>query len=277
MGYGYFNNGRLAFGNKLSTAFTSLDKLTQDMDVKINEIIESTASLVAYNDSYVVPVPTLADKPCNNSMVFDRLEGLTNISVTRDTYGVLAIKAAYYVSSTKSLVVIEFETDLEEGYVYGTYPLSEINSQNLDVEIISQSMYENRLDYIKDTNLLFKFQVKRKDDEVNDHVVIGKLNTDILITATDFDGYKSIRTTLINLPDGYYEVTDNDYECIISLGYDMNDEERESPVTSVVTINDDIVQYLDTFGATTLGVWYLARDDQMLMTSGRALKLEYLT
>ena len=83
MTFDFFNTSLLAFGDKLTTAFTQLENLMAETNKHLDNLISNQAIWQLYKDrAYEVPVPT---KPTNAVRVKDCLEILKKANTAIET------------------------------------------------------------------------------------------------------------------------------------------------------------------------------------------------
>ena len=69
MSFDYFNTSYLAFGQKLYSAFATLDSLAKEAKLNIDKIMTYQSLFDDYlNKNYSVPIPQNPESPCRSSL-----------------------------------------------------------------------------------------------------------------------------------------------------------------------------------------------------------------
>lgn len=125
MPFDFFNLSNLAFGNKLTMAFTQLERLVKDAEEHIRILTRDLDVYAKYlNKNYQLPEPTQADSGCRVDELYDIIA--ENVIVRDISYeaGRLYLDCAIFNHSTGRITQISGSTTLKSGYCYFNYAIS---------------------------------------------------------------------------------------------------------------------------------------------------------
>ena len=127
MSYDFFNPTDLAFGQKLTAAFISLNNLANAAASNLEDVYKNQEFYADYiGKNYPVSKPRKLGDPCRTdelyNLVNDHFMRITNLKKNDD--GKLFIEAHLFNQRTNRMTHLTGTTDLEEGYIY----YSEANS-----------------------------------------------------------------------------------------------------------------------------------------------------
>ena len=120
MSFDYFNTSYLAFGQKLYSAFATLDSLAKEAKLNIDKIMTYQSLFDDYlNKNYSVPIPQNPESPCRSDNFFDIIDDkpiyINKLTSTQDGIDVQLI----LVNRTNDRVTrLTGSTSLKEGYCY---------------------------------------------------------------------------------------------------------------------------------------------------------------
>lgn len=205
MTFDFFNTSLLAFGDKLTTAFTQLENLMAETNKHLDNLISNQAIWQLYNNrAYEVPVPT---KPTNAARVRDCLEILKKAGTAIETEykdGQLSVRWLLFNSSGWRFTVAQGSTTLKEGYAFISPSISN-NSPYRSIKFV-----ENESEMTSGDKKMFHFRI----DEYN-NVWLEDGSSDLVdYIPCDFSNYTSISDGGI-VTNPY---TAKDYECVCAVG-----------------------------------------------------------
>ena len=120
MSFDYFNTSYLAFGQKLYSAFATLDSLAKEAKLNIDQVMTYQSLFDDYlNKNYSVPIPQNPESPCRSDNFFDIIDDkpiyINKLTSTQDGIDVQLI----LVNRTNDRVTrLTGSTSLKEGYCY---------------------------------------------------------------------------------------------------------------------------------------------------------------
>lgn len=121
MSYDFFNPTDLAFGQKLTAAFISLNNLANAAGSNLEDVYKNQEFYADYiGKNYPVSKPRKLGDPCRTdelyNLVNDHFMRITNLKKNDD--GKLFIEAHLFNQRTNRMTHLTGTTDLEEGYIY---------------------------------------------------------------------------------------------------------------------------------------------------------------
>lgn len=207
MTFEFFNPTDLAFGQKLTAVFTSLDNLSKAAEANIKEVIENTAYYYQYyNKNYRVRRPSKADDPCRVDELFDLLNDKTvyikNFNLDSNK---LYVDIVSFNRNNNRITHATGSTELKKGYCYFK---ESVSNKSVNTELT----FTNTLEYGKGS-LLFKFRID-KNGNIN---FIGDISL-LGIKPHDMGGYSQITLEKQEVAGDNTEYTAEDYECLCIVG-----------------------------------------------------------
>lgn len=204
MSFDFFNTSHLAFGSKLTQAFSELDRQLSSAESNLARLEEYLEIVNIYSGrNYRVALPTAGNKPVRTNELYDSLKGKTAYNIFCDSdNSSLSFRVTLYNQSTHLITKASGFTTLREGYAYVK-------------TTITNNLPEKTITFVKDETptkgtLLFKF---RKDKGTN-FVNLTDVNSMLMIDPGDFEAYRSIsKGSTISFP-----YTADDYEAICVIG-----------------------------------------------------------
>lgn len=252
MSFDFFNSSNLAWGNKLSAAFNSLNNLA---DTALGNLVQVASDLEYYsqflNRNYACPKPYRADMPARSNEIYDIVNGLvlTDIEYSGDELYVFITK---YNDSTGKITEAWGGTKLREGYAF-VIPAASNNNPEREIRF-SQSN-------IKEPNeiLLFQFRL----DSNNKIYLVGDVS-ELKVNPCDCTQYRSMsKGGEIALP---YEAQDYEAVCI-STRYGAKGS---------ITLNGQTIIKDDTTKNQEHAILYLKKGDKLNGSNiSTAFKIKY--
>lgn len=205
MTFDFFNTSLLAFGDKLTTAFTQLENLMAETNKHLDNLISNQAIWQLYNNrAYEVPVPT---KPTNAARVRDCLEILKKAGTAIETEhkdGQLSVRWLLFNSASWRFTVAQGSTTLKNGYAFISPSISN-NSPYRSIKFV-----ENESEMTSGDKKMFHFYI----DDYN-NVWLEDGSSDLVnYIPCDFSNYTSISDGGV-VANPY---TAKDYECVCAVG-----------------------------------------------------------
>lgn len=203
MPFDFFNTSALAFGIKLTSAFTQLDNLRQNAQRNINDILEAQDIFQeVIGKNYQVPAPVKPSSACRTNELFAIIESEVYIRSLDIVNGKLRVDIEKLDSRTNRVTAASGETDLKDGYAF-VVPAISNKEMNKNIRFSSINDKESS------ETLLFQFMID------NDNKVTIKGDYSYLeLYPQDFTQYRKIeKGSNITLP-----YTAPDYCCICVVG-----------------------------------------------------------
>lgn len=251
MPFDFFNTSALAFGTKLTSAFTQLDNLRKNAQRNIDDILEAQdifQEVIGRN--YQVPAPVKPTSACRTNEIFAIIENKVYIRSLGIVNNVFKVDIEKLDSLTNRVTAASGETDLREGYVFVKLAIS-------NEEMNKQIRFSKKNDKESSETLLFGFIID-EDDKVtlrNDYSYLE-------LYPQDYTQYRTIeKGDNITLP---YIATD--YCCICVVG-NVNWIE--------VKKNNKVILSGSGNRAVRHAIIYLKPGDEVSGTYSKAFRLKY--
>lgn len=207
MSFDFFNPSNLAFGSKLTAAFTQLNNLVDEAEINLEKVFEIQSIITKFDrKNYIVPKPSKPSAPCRTNEVFDLLNDVSVIINSIEySSNKLRVNINLFDRTKNRMTRATGETTLKEGYCYVKQASSNAKP---DKTLTFDS--STRVDA---GELLFQYRV----DEYNNIILIGDISH-LLCYPGDGNIYRSIsKGPNLDFVSGTY--TAEDYECVCLLGY----------------------------------------------------------
>lgn len=208
MPFNYFNPSNLAFGSKLTTAFTQLNNLADSAEENLEQVLQQQEFLDMYGDkNYPCARPTQPHNPVRSTEFFDLLNDrpiIINKLLYDSETKLIKCDITLFDRVTNRITRGKGETELKEGYCYVRKAVSNTSSLR-ELTFTEESSYGQGIE-------LFRFRLD-SDDNLN---IIGNL-TQLNLIPFDSTQYKSLSkgATLAGDSQPY---TATDYECVCIVG-----------------------------------------------------------
>lgn len=262
MTFDYFNTSHLAFGSKITRAFNQLNKLTNEGQAKIDELL---AIYELYNQfidrNYPAPFPSRPDAPVRAKELFDIMNDGNSIRTIYldEEEDELHVKVTLFNRLTNRFTVGEGTTDLKSGYAFCS---SSISNASPNREINFAEEYSDG-----HGRFLFQFRV----DGNNNINIVGDESYNYFIPS-NFDHIKDLEKGPTVLTSSRIDGTGykaEDYEAILVVGYSYNqdsDNPRKGESKSDLRVKVNDVEYVDCAG------WYNRQYVVVYLKPGDVLK-----
>lgn len=279
MSFDYFNVSHLAFGSKLTKAFSQLDRLcteAEDNLVYLYQILDIFGEFIDRN--YPCPFPTRGDAPVRAKELFDLLNDANALrKIYLDANEDLNVEVIMYKRQSNRFTVGTGKTSLKKGYVFCK-------------DSVSNKNYERDLQFVENYDdgvghFLFEFRIDG-DKHIN---IVGE-SKKYFSPSRDFDHISSmekVTSVLVdtNLTNGW-SYTAEDYETIICVGYAFwgtrpyhDDGARAAGAKYgsilLVRINDEDVVEVGGADSRQFVVVYLKPGDKLSGNIKNAIKIKY--
>lgn len=253
MTFDFFETSYLAFGSKLTAAFTTLDNLAMEAEENLKQVFENQSIMEQYvNKNYRVPRPTEADNPCRSNefydMVNDKKVYIKSMTATSNNFTVDLI---LFNSATNKVSKLSGSTGYRSGYCFYK-------------ESISNTSPNGTLEFSQSANgsgtLLFQFRI----DSSNIINIVGS-PTALNLRPYGIHQYSSMSRglTLANDSNSY---TASDYMCVCVVGK-QND--------LVVKVNGTTIMKGQGNACKRHCIVYLKKGDKISGTYDTIFKVNY--
>lgn len=211
MSFDYFNTSYLAFGQKLYSAFATLDSLAKEAKLNIDKIMTYQSLFDDYlNKNYSVPIPQNPESPCRSDNFFDIIDDKPiYINKLTSTQGGIDVQLILVNRNNDRVTRLTGSTSLKEGYCY--YKTEAPSNSYPDKEVEFTSDKANVIG-----TLLFQFRV----DKNNILNIVGSTSA-LYIRPNDLTSYSSVSWGE-RVANNNQEYTAQDYECLLIKGYYRN-------------------------------------------------------
>lgn len=119
MPFDFFNLSNLAFGNKLTLAFTQLERLVKEDREHIDILIRDIRIYAKYlNRNYQIPAPLKGSDGCRVDELFSIISERVIVDNISYSIGELRLECIIFSPSTGIVTKLQGYTDLKEGYCY---------------------------------------------------------------------------------------------------------------------------------------------------------------
>lgn len=206
MSFDFFNTSLLAFGSKLTAAFTTL---TNNAKYAIENVDKALSELEYYqqyiNKNYRVPVPTRSTMAVRVNEIYSVIDESVDIKELKYENNTFSVEVTYFNNSTNKITNAVGETStLKEGYAY-------VVPSTTNTRMTKEIRFSSSDDKKGNEILLFKFRV----DNEGKIFLGGDLRTTLKLFPQDATQYTSLSGgETITFP-----YTAQDYECICVIGY----------------------------------------------------------
>lgn len=249
MSFDFFNVSHLAFGSKLTAAFKQLEKLKNEAELNLNNVLMVQDIYKEYNArNYQIPVPSGLDSPCRVDEVFQVIDAPFIIKKMEYTGGKLYVDILTFNSTTLRITCASGSTDLKEGSAYYDQSISNLVTGR-DIKFVSKSKAETG-------TKLFDFRIDN-----NGYICLENISE--YIEPLDYNHYSS----LSNGGNVSFPYTATDYECIVAVGNDINAEIKLNGTT--------ILGYWDARNCKRFVVVYMKAGDVLTGSAQLAFKVKY--
>lgn len=253
MTFDFFNTSNLAFGAKLTGAFTQLANLEAAARKHLEIVDERSRIIDEYiNRNYAVARPTNKERPCRTNEIFTLINDIKfRIDRLEYTDSKIKVKVHIFTSNNSRITVAEGESELKEGFIF--YTMAKSNSA-----------VNTELKFVKDIkegtgNLLFEYRIDGND-------IINIKGSDVAnlgLIPKDSSQYTSISKGEVIYEDEY---TAKDYECVCVVG------ERDN---LLVELNDEVIMKGQGKHCIRHCIVYLKPDDKITGTFSKIFKVNY--
>ena len=208
MSFDFFNTSYLAFGQKLYSAFATLDDLAAGAKLNIAQVLDYQSIFEDYiNKNYQVPIPQSPTAPCRTDLFFDIINDkpiyINKINVSSNK---IALDLTLVNRTNNRITRLKGETTLKEGYCY--YEAEAISNTNPDRELKFTS---NESELVG--TQLFKFRI----DKNNILNLVGGVS-EMYIKPNDLTAYSSMSWG-DKVAGANQDYTAQDYECLCIKGH----------------------------------------------------------
>lgn len=276
MTFDYFNTSHLAFGSKITKAFTQLERLLSEGEDNLQDLFAIYEFYNQYIDkNYPAPFPTRPDAPVRAKELYDLLnDGNTLKNVYMDEDGVLHVSVNLFKRISNRFTIATGSTTLKKGYAFCR---DSISNKNYTREIQFVEDYESGIG-----NFLFEFRIDA-DNNIN---IVGDeslnyyfpSNFDHITSMRKDDGYIFQSSRLDRASDVY---TAQDYEVVLLVGY-MSPNDADNPKGSNIsnlhyTVNGEERMKLCGRGQRAYDIAYLKPGDILRASCKYAFKVKYIS
>lgn len=159
MPFNFFNLSNLAFGNKLTVAFTQLERLVREASEHIGILIQDLRAYSKYlNRNYIIPEPVNNTDGCRVDELYSIIAEKVIVNDISYSNKELNLDCIIYNNNSGIITRLSGTTTLTSGYCYFNYA----SSNNSVGRTASFYTDENVLHGVK----LFKFTVNTKNKTV---------------------------------------------------------------------------------------------------------------
>lgn len=235
MTFDYFNTSHLAFGSKISKAFTQLGRLLSEGEDNLEDLFAIYEFYQQYIDrNYPAPFPTRPDAPVRAKELYDLLnDGNTLRSIYLDSEGNLHAAVTLFKRISNRFTVAKGSTELKKGFAFC---LDSISNKNYSRDIQFVENYNDG-----HGNFLFEFRI----DANGNLNIVGDTNKYFI--PSNFDHITSLEKGNTVLEDALLSnkksYTAQDYEAIVCIGYSVwgtapyGNDGGPDPYSSVLNVN----------------------------------------
>ena len=254
MTFDFFNASNLAFGAKLTTAFTQLENLANAAESNLERVKYNASVLEDYNHkNYLVPRPSSGDRPCRTNDLFDLVDDVQNrIDYLYYEGGKLHVKMHIFKKSNSRMTVATGETTLKEGYAF-----CKLASSN--------SKYEVPITFSEEANsnkgeILFQYRIDEKGIININGLDVANLG----LVPCDCTQYKSLSLGTEVSNGGDY--TAENYECLCVVGRTNNISVNLNGITILKGQGDRCVRHT---------IIYVKPKDTISGTFSKIFRIDY--
>lgn len=249
MSFDFFNTSHLAFGSKLTAAFKRLEKLKNEAELNLKNVLEVQDIYKNYNErNYQIPVPATLDSPCRVDEVFQIIDAPFVIKRMERSGGRLYVDILSFNKNTLRITCASGNTDLKEGSAYYEQSISNV-ATGRDIKFVSKT---------KTTT-----GVKLFDFRIDNNGYICLENATDYIQTSNYGQYASLSDGgNISLP-----YTASDYECVVVVGQQTDTEIRLNGTR--------ILGYWGSGQDKRFVVCYLRAGDRITGNASAAFRVKY--
>lgn len=201
MTFDFFNTSNLAFGQKISAVFKTLNNQAQQAEDNIETILYDLTYYKQYiNRNYQSPVPTTPSMPVRTNELYKIIDEIPPVLELALVDGVLNIKVRFFSKNSNLITIAQGTTTNKTGYVFVT---PSISYDKVEREIRVGSEAEPQRNEI----LLFRFRI----DTQNKIHLLGDTQSFLKLYPQDASQYKSLSVGRSFNKD-YYKA--DDYICV---------------------------------------------------------------
>lgn len=256
MPFDFFNTSMLAFGAKITQAFTQLNNMKDNAIDNIASVLEDQLIFSEYlNRNYRVPAPIRPQSACRVDELFELIDQDVRFDkIYFDTSdNKFKVRIVIFDPKTNRITDANGETDIKKGFAFVIPAVSNKNT--------SRSIrFSEENDKKSTESLLFEYEI---DD--NGYVTfIGDISN-LRVYPVDFTHYKELAIGSSIPVDSKY--TSEGYECICIVG---------KPNNISVKLNGDLIFSGNGNLCVRHLILYLKPDDEVEMTADKAFKINYL-
>ena len=156
MTFDFFNASNLAFGAKLTGAFTQLENLADAAESNLERVYYNASIMEDYNGrNYLVARPTDGSRPCRTDEIFNLIDDMKyRIETLKYENGKLKVKLRMFTKANSRITVAEGSTSIKKGFAF--CKMADSNSK-VDREItFVEDAHEGNGD------LLFEYRIDNK-------------------------------------------------------------------------------------------------------------------
>lgn len=128
MTFDFFETSYLAFGNKLNTAFNTIDNLVKEAQDNLQQVFINQSVMQQYvNRNYRVAKPSQAFNPCRSDELYDLLNDKdVYINTLKYSENRLNVNIFIFNKSNNKVTRLTDSTTLKEGYCFYTESVSNV-------------------------------------------------------------------------------------------------------------------------------------------------------
>lgn len=249
MSFDFFNTSSLAFGSKLTTAFNQLNKLKEEAQSNIVQVLKDQDVYNKYiGRNYQVPVPSTGDNPCRVDEVFQVIDAPFIVKDLSYKDKTLSISILTFNSDTLKITTASGLTTLKEGSAYYEQSISNISTDR-DINFVKKGT-------VATGQKLFDFRI-----DSNGYICLENIID--YISSVDYNNYSSLsKGSNVTLP-----YTATDYECVVIVGKNNTAEIKLNGTT--------ILGYWNVDSCSRYVIAYLKTGDKLTGNAKQAFKVKY--
>lgn len=256
MTFDFFNASNLAFGAKLTGAFTQLDNLAEAAESNLERVYYNVSIMEDYiGKNYLVAKPTSPNKACRTNEIFDLIDDIKyRLDTIEYKNNKLHIKAHIFNERNSRITVTEGETELKEGYAF--YRQAKNNTYNPDNPTTEMKFVKEISE--GEGELLFQYRIDNSG-AININGLDAKVLGMIPFDSTQYSSLSKGETI-----SGDY--TANDYECLCIVGNKNNISVKLNGTEILRGYGNECVRHC---------IIYVKPDDKITGTYNRIFKINY--
>ena len=255
MSFDFFNTSLLAFGSKLTAAFSTLSNGAKYAVENIDKALSELEYYQQYiNKNYRVPVPTRAGMAVRTNEIFDVIDEFVDIKELKYDNNLLSVEVTYFTSSTHRVTNAIGSTELKEGYAYVVPAVS-------NTRMTKTIRFSDTEDRKGNETLLFGFRI----DDNGNIFLRGDLRSTLRLFPQDATQYTSLsKGSTITFP-----YTAKGYECVCCVGYNNNIDVKVNGETIIKGIGGGVYEN------TNHAILYLKKGDVVTGNINYGFKINY--